>query len=194
MAQFKAFNDKAEVNGQTILSVVKGMPGYGETALSILKRNGIQDIQDDDWYPQQSWLDAFEEIANKIGANTLRAIGSKIIASAQWPPGIDSVESALASIDVAYHMNHRIEGKILFNPNTGIMSEGIGHYLFEKISENEYKVACENPYPCDFDKGIIKGVVEKFKNPGQKIEFLENVKSGCRDNDENCCTYHIKMA
>lgn len=71
------------------------------------------------------------------------------------------------------------------------MSEGIGHYIFEKLSENEFRIGCENPYPCEFDKGLIKGVVEQFKKPGQKVEFKENVKLGCRNEGGHKCTYHV---
>jgi hypothetical protein len=191
MAQFKAMDNAAEVNGQTILSVVKGMPGYESTAISILASKGLKDINDKAWYSQQAWLDAFKEIAEKIGVNTLRSIGTKIIESAQWPPSVTDIETALNSIDVAYHMNHSLKGKVLFDTSTGKMSEGIGHYFCEKISNNEFRVTCENPYPCDFDKGLLKGVVEKFKKPGQKVEFMENVKSGCRNTGSHKCTYHV---
>lgn len=191
MGQYIALNKAVEVNGQTILSVVKGMPGYESTAINILAGKGITNIREDAWYPQQAWLDAFSEIAQKIGVNTLKSIGAKIIESAQWPPSVNSVETALASIDVAYHMNHKLSGKVLFDSSTGQMGEGIGHYYFEKISTNEYKVICENPYPCDFDKGLLKGAVEKFRLPNQKVEFMENVKSGCRNDGHSKCTYHI---
>lgn len=193
MAEYKAFNLTVEVNGQTILSVVKGMPGYESTALKILNNKGISDIKEDNWYPQQAWLDAFKEISDKIGTNTLRSIGAKIIESAEFPPNVNSVESGLASLDVAYHMNHRAMGKVLFNPQSGQMLDGIGHYHFEKKGENEFVMNCENPYPCDFDKGLLKGVVEKFIKPGQKAEYLENVKSGCRKNAGTKCSYLIKI-
>lgn len=191
MGQFLAFNPTAEVNGQTILSFVKGMPGYESTALKVLENFGIKDIKEDGWYPQQAWLNAFKEIANKIGTNTLRSIGTKIIESAEWPPSVNTVESALASIDIAYHMNHRVDGNVLFNPETGQMSEGIGHYHFEKVSDNEFKVTCENPYPCEFDKGLLKGAAEKFRSPSTKLEFKENVNSGCRNSGHTKCTYHV---
>lgn len=193
MAEYKAFSVAVEVNGQTILSVVKGMPGYESTALKILQENGISDIQDDNWYPQQAWLDAFKEIASKIGVNTLRSIGAKIIESAKFPPNVNSVETALSSLDIAYHMNHRVMGKILFDPDKGVTGEGIGHYYFQKKAENEFILTCENPYPCDFDKGLLKGTVEKFIKPGQKAEFLENVKAGCRKSHGQKCTYLVKI-
>ncbi|MFH1380703.1 MAG: hypothetical protein ABIH57_00835, partial [Candidatus Omnitrophota bacterium] len=163
MTQFDAFVSGVEVNGQTILSVVEGMGEFRVLALDILRQNGIDNPQPLKWYSQQDWLNAFKVIHEKLGQYTLQQIGMKIPENADWPPEINDIESALASIDVAYHMNHRINGRVMFNPVNGTMEEGIGHYGYEKVSERKIKMVCDNPYPCDFDKGIILAVAKKFK-------------------------------
>jgi len=173
MAQFKAFASDIEVNGQTVLSVVSGMATlstFKEMCLRILASKGIRDPKPDSWYPQQSWLDAFKEISEKIGAMTLNGIGKKIPEAADWPPTVKSLEDALASIDIAYHMNHRIHGQVMFNPTTGKMLEGIGHYGFEKISDRKVRMVCKNPYPSDFDLGIIESAANKFKPKGAFVK------------------------
>jgi hypothetical protein len=119
MAQFKAFAPNVEVNGETVLSVLDGMGPYKESGLKILADNGIKDPQPGVWYPQQAWLNAFKIIADKIGVCTLLAIGKTIPANAKWPPQVDTVEKALVSIDIAYHINHR--------------GGEIGTYHFEKL-------------------------------------------------------------
>lgn len=107
MAQFQAFASGVEVNGQTVLAVVAGMSAFGQTSKDILGRHGIQSPTASGWYPQQAWLDAFRDIAKSIGPKTLNQIGRSIPQNAKFLAGIDSVEKALASIDAAYHMNHR---------------------------------------------------------------------------------------
>jgi hypothetical protein len=169
MAQFEAFSPGIEVNGQSVLSVVAGMSMLASLktmAIKILSANGINDPKANQWYPQQAWLNAFKDISEKVGPATLCSIGKVIPESAQWPPSVNSVETALASIDVAYHMNHRINGKVMFDPATGRMVEGIGHYGFEKIGEKKVKMVCKNPYPCDFDRGIVEAVAKKFAPSG----------------------------
>jgi hypothetical protein len=194
MAQFIAFDDSIEVNGQTILSVVRGMGVFEKLALKILKEHGIDNPQPGRWYSQQAWLDAFKEIATKIGPNTLFEIGKKIPESADWPPEIRTIEEALASIDVAYHLNHRKDGEVLFNPTTGEMREGIGHYKFEKTGEREGIMVCENPYPCDFDRGIIYAVARKFKPEGGPFHVIvsHDETKPCRNKGGDSCTYIIK--
>jgi hypothetical protein len=192
MAQFVAFDKKVMVNGQTILSVIKGMKGFEASATKILAEKGINDPAPNQWYPQQAWLDAFKVIVEKIGPKTLNSIGQMIPENADWPPQVNSIETALASIDIAYHMNHSLAGKPLFDPASGRMSEGIGHYSFKKISANEVQVICKNPYPCEFDKGLIRAAASKFKPGGAKLEFLEHTSSGCRNTGGEHCTYIVK--
>jgi len=126
MAQFKGYDPKVEVNGQTVLSVVDGMGVMKLLAMQFLKRHGIDDPKPEAWYPQQKWLDTFKEIADKVGPNTLFQIGLKIPENAAFPPEIDTIEKALASIDVAYHLNHR--------------GGEIGHYHFEKTGDKSAKM------------------------------------------------------
>ena len=116
----------------------------------------------------------------------------KIPENADWPPQINDIPGALASIDVAYHMNHRINKEPLFNPETGVMKEGIGHYGFEKISDNEIKMVCSNPYTCDFDRGIIEAAANKFKsNDSQDIRVRSDDSHECRKKDGDSCSYYI---
>lgn len=191
MAQFIALNPKARVNGQTVLSVVSGM-SIASFSKGILADNGIIDPKPGEWYSQQAWLDAFRQIAEKIGPATLNAIGKQIPEKAEWPAEIDTIEKALGSIDIAYHMNHRIDGVILFDQHSGTMKEGIGHYKFEVLGDNKGKMICDNPYPCDFDMGIIEAVAEKFKPGDSRTVSVAHDESGkCRKNGDDNCAYII---
>ncbi|MDD5067352.1 MAG: hypothetical protein PHF84_09935 [bacterium] len=190
MAEFKAFETGIEVNGETILSVVAGMEIAKNMALDILKQHGIDDPRPGKWYSQQSWLDSFKTISEKVGSKTLNLIGRSIPNKAQWPPQVNSIEAALASIDVAYHMNHRKNGTVMFNPEKGTMIEGIGHYGFEKIGEKKIKMVCKNPYPCEFDKGIIEAAAKKFST-GEIITVAEDTTLNCRKKGGDVCTYLV---
>lgn len=191
MAEFEAFVKGVEVNGQTVLSVVNGMIAK-EYARKVLEDNGIIDPKPGSWYSQQNWLDAFRAIAERIGPLALNSIGRKIPESADWPPQVNSIETALASIDVAYHMNHRINGELMYNAVNGAMKEGIGHYGFEKVSGREIKMVCENPYPCEFDKGIILAAANKFKPTDVSVILIAKEIGSCRKKGERSCTYVIR--
>lgn len=190
MAQFKALNPEMEVNGQTVLSIVNGLGEMKSMGLRILKRNNIHDPEPHNWYSQQDWLNAFKYFAEKVGPNTLFLIGNSIPENADFPADIDNIEKALPSLDIAYHMNHRLNGEQLFNPENGQMKEGIGHYLHKKIDDNKAEIICDNPYPCDFDMGIIDAIAKKFKYDGSFTKVVHAYGS-CRKNGDDHCRYVV---
>ena len=179
MTQFKAFQAGVQVNGQTILSVVNALSTGQDVRLQILKKHGINP-EVDNWYSQQAWLDAFMEIATKIGENTLFMIGKAIPENADFPPEINNLESALRAIDMAYHMNHR--------------GGEIGHYNvtdFDALKKYAVMV-CNNPYPSEFDRGIITSMVRKFKPQGSfKTDVVLDTSLETRKRGGNRCTYKI---
>ena len=178
MVQFKAFTANAEVNGETVLSVVDGLGAFKKQASDILMKNGINNPQPGQWYSQQAWLNAFKEIAEKIGARSLNAIGKKIPQNAKFPPGIDTIDKALASIDVAYHMNNR--------------NGEIGYYKYEKTSAKSGRMICKNPFPCDFDRGIIEAMAQRFKPADSVMVMVDHDKTkSCRKNGAESCEYII---
>ena len=193
MAQFKAFSSGIEVNGETVLSVVQGMGAFRAVAVSLLKEQGIEEPAPGRWYSQQAWLDAFEAISAKVGAQTLYAIGKQIPENAQFPPEINSLEAALQAIDVAYHMNHKSLGAPLFDLKTGKMREGIGHYQYEAAGDRKIKMTCHNPYPCDFDRGIIEAMAKRFKPAGAVLVKVKHDDTApCRKTGADSCTYWVE--
>ncbi len=177
MAQFIAFDAGVEVNGQTVLSVVEGSV-MKEKAFKLLEKHGIVNPEPGKWYNQQAWLNAFKEIADTIGPRTLHAIGRKIPDTAQFPPTITSVEEALASIDSAYHRNHRY-GRI-------------GHYAYADAGERAARITCDNPYPCDLDQGLIEAMAMRFMPEGSILVNVEHDSdSGCRKIGDESCIYRV---
>jgi hypothetical protein len=179
MAQFKAFAPGVEVNGETVLSVVAGVPGSEAMAKEILASCGIVDPQAGKWYPQQAWLDAFKKLADEVGPRTLQNIGKAIPENAQWPPTVTSLDTALPSIDMAYHMNHR--------------GGDIGTYGYQKIGDRGARMVCRNPYPCEFDRGIIISVAKRFKPADvAAVNTTHDDTQPCRSKGGDSCTYVVE--
>lgn len=180
MAQFTPFSPNVEVNGQTARSIIDAIPVGRDYRMAILERHGIKNPQPNQWYPQEKWLDAFKEIHDTIGQNTLFNIGKAIPENAQFPPQIDNLEKALQAIDMAYKMNHR--------------GGEIGYYKvlsFDKKNKTAV-MECKNPYPSEFDRGIIMAMLRKFK-PIESVRYdvtLDTSKP-TRINGADSCTYLI---
>lgn len=191
MAQFVAINKNVEVNKQTVLSVVNSMEKNKDSRLEILLQNGINP-EKKEWFNQQKWLNAFKTISVKLGEMNLFLIGKAIIDNAKFPP-IKDLEEGLNSIDVAYHMNHRLNGKVMFDPITGRKMSGIGNYKLVTFdaAKKEAIMVCDNPYPSKFDEGIITQIVRKFKPVGSRELIKLDVSKESRKNGGDSCTFII---
>ena len=177
MKAFEASSTLVEVNGETVLSIVAGMGTSSSRATRILAKHGLEDPKPGTWYNQQRWLDAFKEIAETVGPNTLYRIGMQIPAHAKFPPQITTIEQGLAAIDMAYKMNHR--------------GGEIGCYAFQSTGPKRAKLVCNNPYPSDFDRGIIQAMANRFKPEGSFVTVELDATQPTRKQGGESCTYLV---
>jgi hypothetical protein len=75
-----------------------------------------------------------------------------------------------------YHLNHR--------------GGEIGNYFTEILSENHIRVTAENPYPSDFDYGLVWGVAKAFCPQGTFVKVVR-AESPCRLKGNDRCIYDI---
>ena len=177
MKVFQAAAPTVEVNGETVLSIVAGMGTHTDRASRILAGHGLADPRPGSWYNQQSWLNAFKEIAETLGPNTLYKIGMAVPEKAKFPPQITTVPQALAAIDMAYRMNHR--------------GGEIGSYQYQETGPSSARMVCRNPYPSDFDRGIIQAMANRFKPAGRFVSVELEPGAPTRKNGAESCTYSI---
>lgn len=177
MALFKAYDPMVEINGEMILSFISGLGVFRENALKLLDGHGITNPKSGRWYLQQAWLDAFSDLNENYGRNCLIMIGKRLPQNARFPSDINSVERAMASIDIAYRMNHR-NGRI-------------GSYTFTQTGSRQGRMMCDNPYHCEFDQALILTMAEKFKPPGSVVNITHQEGNNCRLSGSDSCVYMI---
>ncbi len=178
MAQFKALDPKAEIRGDVVLSTISVMGAFKRIAIGILEDNGIRDLQPDRWYPQQSWLSSFATIAKEVGPNTLYQIGRQITEQAPYPAGLDSLEAAFSALDAAYQECHR--------------AGDVGAYRFMITGMRSGMLITENAYPCDFDRGIIESLAQRFEPEGSFADVRHDDLSPCKKLGADSCTYTVR--
>lgn len=195
--QFVPFAEGIEVNGQTVVAVVDGLSIFSALASTYLLDEGIGradacglvEVDPDGWYSQRAWLRSFERISQQLGDGVLLQIGMAIPRNAAFPPWVRDIHGAIRSIDVAYHMNHRKLGRSMFEPETGRMEEGIGHYGYEPVAgQRRIFSVCHNPYPCAFDQGILQAMACRFE-PDARV--VHDMSRPCRKRADDTCTYVI---
>lgn len=169
-------------------AMIAGSHAAAPKVAGLLAAFGIENPQPGQWYPQQIWLNAFKTIAETLGPNVLFLIGHNILEEAVFPADIRSIERntfpheraiehALAAINVAFQMNHR--------------GGEIGSYDFEVIGAQSGKMVCRNPYPSDFDRGIIQSVADRFKPKGSQTSVHRDYSASTRKSGGKSCTYLV---
>jgi hypothetical protein len=141
-----------------------------------------------DWFPLDGSLRILKAIGHAFGGEALHRIGFSVPAHARFPPEIDGVARALAGLDVAFHMNHRRDGVVMFDPATGTMLEGIGHYGCRSLGGRRLHCESTSVYPCDFDRGVVAGLAARF-DPASEVEHAPD--GLCRTDGASSCIYRV---
>lgn len=170
--------DGAEVIGRSPQSYVAAGESIssfaGKQVTTKLAEYGLEEIEPDEWYSLNIPLAMLYDMRDEYGDARVRNMGQNVPQHVEFPPELSEVDDALRAIDQAYHQNHR--------------GGEIGSYEFEADGPNEGVMICENPYPCEFDKGLIRGVAKKFAdNPVQ----VEEVGDQCRADGGQRCEYRV---
>lgn len=200
--QYRAFQPDIEISGASLMAVFGGFGPLQTIVNRMLRRDGLVDhactvddarpvascIDIDGWYLQQAWLDTMREIDHSFGTEILFNIGAEIPSHAVFPISAIDIHSALESIDVAYHLNHRRAGRRMYDPATQTMLDGIGHYGYDKLSPTHILATCVTPYPCEFDLGIVVTMARRF----QPRTIVEHVGNECRRHGAQACTYSLR--
>jgi hypothetical protein len=186
MAEFISFDPAVEVTGEGIGAFVAGFPvSVRAHGWQILKKHGLDNVSNNQFYPLQAWLDAMKEISQSLGSQLLVRIGEAVSFSAVLPPNITGLKDCLESMDVAYHMNHR-HGEI-------------GSYRYTDLGVQgglaRGKMVCHNPYPCAFDNGVFEGFAKRFPPAGgDEVLVRHDDSEPCRHRGGESCTYILTWA
>jgi hypothetical protein len=179
MKEFE-YQGGGKVNGAVLKAYLSAFGPYQKRGEQVLcKQFGVDEIigAPDAWYPLPEFFKALAEFQKQFGQEFMRKVGQGIFANAVFPPGIDSLEKAMAMINEAYYMNHQIE------------PGAIGGYQWKQDGPGKGTMVCDNPYPCHFDFGILEVIAKTF-NPKAKVTHVEG--GACRHKDGDSCTYLVE--
>jgi len=149
--RYKSFDPEAQVIGQAML----GFRAAAEKEMiePLLEKYGLTDIQPDQWYPLQSWLDVLSDIAEQAGDYasmlTFVNIGQKVAANIYIPP---EVEANIKEMGFVEFMK-QVGVPAYFRDHKG----NVGSNIAEKIDARHIKFTLNTPYPPDFWYGIFYG-------------------------------------
>lgn len=138
--------------------------------------------------PLDKLIAATNELFALVGPQKAFDVGLQVIDNAQQPPGATDIGGAFKNLDIGYHINHLKDGVPMFDPQTGTMVEGIGHYKCTTVSKHRLVMEVDAPYHCDFDRGIMQAWARLY----ERTALVTHLEPGvCRKNRSRMCKYEV---
>lgn len=172
---------RCQVWGGSLLGVAQGLEGAGvpwEQVLGLLASVGIQQPEAGGWYSLSGYLAFLAEVEAGHGRAALRAMGRAVPDTSRFPPDLENMERALRLLDVAYQVNHR--------------GGPIGRYHLRVFEPGRAVMACENPYPCDLDQGILERLVEHLGGTCPDAGVTHRPGPECRRQGAKACVFDLR--
>ncbi|MBN2135728.1 MAG: hypothetical protein JW737_08370 [Acidobacteria bacterium] len=144
--EFKAFSENVQVIGGGIISFINAF-SQRDLALKILSKHGINDVQAESWYSQQSYFNAMKELEQIIGSLMLTKVGLKIVDNVKLQ-GAGNIFDFFDNVGASYKMNNKGDAQ--------------SYYKVTEKGDNYLILETNNPYPDSFDRGLYEGFAKKF--------------------------------
>jgi len=165
--------EKSEYSGAALNSFILGLGQSREVIDKLLADLGVESIDPERWYDFDWARSVYIRTAKEVGDATVKAIGRKMIETAEYPPGIDSVEALLPALDAAYRLNAR--------------GSDIGEIKCELEDDCSATLVWSTPFPCALNIGIMEGSCSRY---GTRA-LIEHGPDGCMDEGAKSCTYYV---
>ena len=53
------------------------------------------------------------------------------------------------------------------------------------------RMLCDNPYPCEFDEGLVDALTERHRPPDAFFIRVTHAPGDCRQRGGTSCTYNV---
>ena len=156
---YRTFSPDHEVMGRALLPFIKSI--NHDHIQPFLEKHNLTDVEPDNWYPLQAWLDVLSDIANAAAGQAMLdfvSIGIKMFEFIPLPPEIlaKPYEEVIFMHDDMYKGTNR--------------ATDVGGYTIEKLGDKHLKITVRVPYPDDFVYGSLYGEAKKFMP--EETDFL----------------------
>lgn len=138
--------------------------------------------------PLDKLIAALNELFQLVGPQKAFEMGTHVVNHATTPSGATDIVTAMQLFDAGYHLNHIKDGAPMYDPETGTMLEGIGHYKYVSHSKHRLVMEVDTPYNCDLDRGIMQTWARLFERTALLIHLDPAI---CRKNRSPRCRYEV---
>lgn len=174
-------DEKGEVLGEFVLEILNRLHNRKKESIKILQKYGIQETEKIKWHPFEGWMRGFKEISKEIGSTGLYIMGTELSENFESSVAIDSLKKAFESLDKIYQKKHR--------------NAEFGKFKLLNFDDvkREAEIVSDTSYPCDFERGIIMGLTNKYRPyDARQVWVVHKDFKSCRKNGLDNCKYFIK--
>lgn len=149
--RYGSFDPHAEVVGQNVLAFIEC--SNRDNILPFLEKHDLGNIDPNQWYPLQRWLDVLSDLAENKGAMfDFVSIGVKIAETAVYPPEVEVGQVPFADLVMQIPQIYQIQHR---NGDVGVERA-------EKIDQQHVRLIMRTPYPDDLAYGVVWGMARRF--------------------------------
>jgi hypothetical protein len=179
MKKYQAFGPDAEVYGQAMLAFTQSI--HYTSLQPILARHNVAKIDPQHWYPQQIWLDVFNDIqTSDHSTSSFVSIGMKIAETAlpQLPPELPFTELMLRFGEISYRAHNR--------------GADIG-YIDARVQNDQHITMFDcTPYPDEFVYGAYFGMAKRFLPAVRRMSVYYDEELPRRETGGKSTIVHIE--
>ncbi len=148
---------EAEIIGQAMLACINNI--HSEEIHPLLEQYGLVDIQPDQWYQVQTWLNVINDLSSQPNfISNMVAVGLKVAEYAIMPSEMKNVTlgTVLMGWNDHFYVNHR--------------NGDLGSIVTEKISDKHYRMNTCTVYPDELDYGLAYGFAHTILPKGTSFQ------------------------
>lgn len=187
-----------EVSGRNVLGVVEAFGQFQSIASQLLLAeklgqkgpDGLVVVNPEDWYACDAYLRAFARASQQMGDAVLHQIGVSVMKTAQWPTDVRDVKALMQTMDLCHYVRHRKNGRVMADPASGRIGDGVGHYRARPVGKADLEVESDTPYPCAYDKGLLFGGLRRLHATGSVVH---DATQSCRKKGQRSCVYLVRL-
>lgn len=179
MYRYKVFGEDAEVYGKAMLAFTESI-NY-QNLKPILEKHRLTEIDPERWYPQQVWLDVFNDVVETTNSiSNLVSIGMKIAETAMLPSSseVSFIDLMLGFGEMSYKANNR--------------GSDIGYIETRVVDDHHLIMIDATPYPDEFVYGAYYGVARRFLPEGTALTVRYDDESPRRSQGGETTIIHIE--
>jgi hypothetical protein len=167
--------ENVSLMGAAALGIVEALLNRDAVLVDFPRRDELAQLEPTAFHPLSLYVDLGNYLEQRLGTYAFLRLGRKMaiaVMNTAFPPDINGVEEAIATIDAAHKM---------------FCKPIVGAFEIEDPSPGKLTVRYTAPYNCVLQEGLFHEVALRYGAPNATVTH-----AACRRKGAPACTFEIK--